>query len=229
MRLIRGVPPGTLNIKGFGTGFPELHNQTRAAGNGFITTTRAIYYLQGIAGNTAADSSTMVDWLIENAGEALPWSLPFVFNCYLVELRNLGNRSAICPAMLGGLPSWIAGVPDFEQWRTSTTRKRAGILVERDNAGVIRWYLSWSNGVAQASQEMLAIPNASWLSLVYQPGALAVYVNGALWSSTTAATLPTGVQTDGMLFSLGVAKKLISAAEVFVREYAPAFIPARVI
>ena len=229
MRIIRAAPPGTVELRGHGTGFPAAHDSSRAAGNGFIQVTRAIYYLAGIVNNTAANSSNVFDWLIENAGLSLPWGLPFVYNFWNVLIRTLANECAVCPGMIGGVAGWNTGLP-HTQWRTDTARKRAGILVERDSLGVSRYFLSWANGIAQGNQEIAALPTGAFISLIYEPTPvkrLRVYVNGALHAGTASGDLPSGVQTDGILFSIGAGKKLISAPEASTRIYAPMLMPSR--
>lgn len=231
MRIIRAAPPGLVELRGHGTGFPTIHNSSRAAGNGFISTTFAIYYLLGIANNSAANSVSIADWLIENAGLSLPWGLPFVFNFWNVLIRTLADQSVACPGMIGGSPTWNAGLP-HTQWRDDVTRKRCGLLVERDGLGVSRYFLSWSNGVAQGNMEIAALPTGAFISLIYEPSPvkrLRVFVNGALHAGTASGTLPSGVQTDGILFSIGAAKKLISVPETSVRIYAPMLMPSRTI
>lgn len=226
MRII--IPPsGAVELTGFGAGLPTIHDSARAAGNGFITVTRAFYYLNGIANNTAADSQSTFDWLIENAGLALPWGLPLVFNWHNVLLRTNADQSALA-IMLGGVAGYNALLP-FDQWRTDTTRKRAGIILERDALGVTRTFLSWASAGAQSSKQIVAIPGAGFCSLIYEPNPLQLrlFVNGVLHDSVVASGLPTGPQTDGILFSLGVAKELISVPETSMRLYAPMLMAAR--
>ena len=226
MRII--VPPaGAVELTGFGVGMPAVHDTSRVAGNGFISVIRAFYYLLGIANNTAADSTQAVDWTIENAGLSLPWGLPLVFNWRNVLIRTDANQSALA-IMLGGVSSYNAALP-FDQWRTDTSRKRAGITIERDALGVTRTFLSWAAGGAQASKQIVALPAGAFCSLIYEPNPLQLrlFANGVLHDSVVALGLPTGVQTDGILFSLGVAKELISVPETSIRLYAPMLMAAR--
>jgi len=226
MRII--VPPaGAVELTGFGVGLPAVHDSSRSAGNGFISFVRAFYYLNGIANNTAADSTSSFDWLIENAGLSLPWGLPLVFNWRNVLIRTDANQSVLA-IMMGGVAPYNAALP-FTQWRTDVTRKRAGIIIERDALGVTRTFLSWAAGGAQASKQIVALPAGAFCSLIYEPNPLQLrlFANGVLHDSVVALGLPTGVQTDGILFSLGVAKELISVPETSIRLYAPMLMAAR--
>lgn len=227
-KVLLPAAPGTINIRGFGVGFPGLHNQSRAAGNGFININREIYYVVGVVNNTATDSTSVLDWFREQEGFTWWDDLPLVYTFYHRLLRINGNQSAVTPGVFGGLPGW-SSLLGFDQWLTNTARKRAGILVLRDAGGVITWYLSWSNGTTRNQLTMLAIPNASWVSLIWTPSPrrIEVFVNGNSWAASTAVDLPSGTYTDNILFSLGVGKKLIDATEVSTRVYAPMIAAAR--
>lgn len=222
------VPPaGAVELTGFGVGLPATHDSSRTGGNGFISVTRPFYYLNGIANNTANDSVNIFDWLIENAGLSLPWGLPLVFNWRNVLLRLDANQSVL-GIMMGGLAGYNAALP-FTQWRTDVSRKRAGIIIERDALGVTRTFLSWATGGVQGNKQIVAIPGAAVCSLIYEPNPLQLrlFVNGVLHDQQIDADLPFGVQTDGIFFSLGVAKELISVPETSMRLYAPMLMAAR--
>ena len=92
-----------------------------------------------------------------------------------------------------------------------------------------RTFLSWADGAAQASKQIVALPGTGFCSLIYErnPLQLRLFVNGVLHDSVVGSGLPTGLQTDGILFSLGVAKELISVPETSIRVYAPMLMAAR--
>lgn len=226
-RIIAAPPAGTLNIKGVGAGFPASHDQASDVGDGQTNINRTMYYLLRIQGNTVANSSGVRSWLSENVALAIPWKFPIAFTNIQVLTRILENQSAVCLGMIGGLAGFLGAAP-FNQWSTDVSRKRCGLLVERDGSGVIVWRLSWSNGVAQGSKPILAIPDMSFVSLIYNPNpkTFQVFVDGNLWDGTADANLPDGVQTDALLFSIGNLKKIASANEVSLRTYAPAIMSA---
>lgn len=231
-QLLTPAAPGTMNIRGVGMGFPGTHNSAREAGDGPITIDREIYYLKGIVNNVVAASTRQHDWTIENAALSLPWSQPIAFTFFLTLMRINENRSCVALGTLGGDASTNA-LLDFDQWRLGTQeqRKRVGIYIERDAAANIVWRLGWGDGVTQNSITMPSISDLSWVSIIYTPSprAAEVYVNNNLHIRTTDAFLPTGVQTDGLLLTLGVLKRIASVPEVSYRIYAPSIMPARIV